>query len=197
MSVGIFMEGGATGAYANEDRIRCREGFRRLLEGCGFAVRMPRSTPCGSRDDTIQSFRSGLKTGKYDFVAMWVDSEDPVVDNEATWTHLKSRDNWNRPDGAGDDNVFLMTTCMETLIVADRAALGGHYGSELQESALPPAKNLEGRDRHDVLKGLIHATRRCSNQYAKGFEILGKLNPDTLEQLPGFKRARRILEAKL
>ena len=130
------------------------------------------------RYDTIQSFRSGLKTEKYDFVAMWLDSEDPVVDNEATWTHLKSRDNWNRPDGATAEQVLLLVTCMETLIVADRAARVVHYGSKSQESALPPTENLEGRDRHDVLKKLIHATRNCS-------------------QLPSFKRARRILEAKL
>ena len=150
----------------------------RLLKSCGFAGRMPRLTPCGSRDDTIQSFRSGLKTKKYDFVAMRVDIEDPVVDNGATWTHLKSRDNWNRPDGATAEQVLLMVTCMETLIVADRAALVVHYGSKSQESALPPTENLEGRDRHDVLKELIHATRNCS-------------------QLPSFKRARRILDANL
>ena len=133
---------------------------------------------------------------------MWVDSEDPVADVEKTWAHLKARpdDNWDRPKGATDDQVLLMTTCMETLIVADRAALREHYKSNLQESALPPLENLEQRHRHDVQEKLLHATRDCSNQYTKGkrsFEILGKLNPDKLEQLPSFKRARRILDANL
>ena len=200
MSAHIYLEGGATGADSNEDKIRCRQGFRKLLENCGFAGRLPRLTPCGSRNDTLQSFRSGMETRKSSFVAMWVDSEDPISNVEETWTHLKSRDNWDRPAGATDDQLLLMTTCMETLIVADRTALRGHFKSKLQESALPPLENLEQRHRRDVQDRLVHASRDCSNQYAKGrrsFEVLSKLNPDTLEQLPSFKRARRILDAKL
>ena len=200
MSAHIYLEGGATAADSNEDKIRCRQGFRKLLESCGFAGRLPRLTPCGSRNDTFQSFRSGLETRKSSFVAMWVDSEDPVLHVEEPWTHLKSRDNWDRPAGAPDEQVLLMTTCMETLIVADRSTLLKHYGSSLQVSALPPLENLEQRHRHDVQDRLVHATRDCSNQYAKGkrsFDVLGKLNPDALEQLPSFKRTRRILEAKL
>jgi len=199
VSAHIYVEGGASGADSNEHKIRCRQGFRKLLERCGFAGRMPRLTPCGSRGDTFQSFRSSLGIRKDGFVAMWVDSEDPISNVEATWTHLKRRDQWDRPAGATDEQVLLMTTCMETLIVADRGAMRAHYKSMLQESALPPLEHLEQRHRHNVQDRLVHATRDCSNQYAKGkrsFDVLGKLNPDTLEQLPSFNRTRRIVEAK-
>ena len=97
--------------------------------------------------------------------------------------------------------MLFMTTCMETLIAADRAALSGHYGAKLQVSALPPLDNLENRDRHDVQDRLVHATRRCTNAYKKGkrsFEILTKLTPDTLgKHLPSFVRTLRILNQKL
>lgn len=94
-----------------------------------------------------------------------------------------------------------MTTCMETWIVADRLTLRRHYGSGLQESALPPVVDLEQRARDEVQEKLVRATRDSSNAYAKGkrsFEILGKLAPSALEKyLPSFVRARRILEEKL
>ncbi len=51
---------------------------------------------------------------------MLVDSEYPVANIEKTWEHLKQRDNWDRPAGADDEHVLLMTTCMETWIATDR-----------------------------------------------------------------------------
>ena len=82
-----------------------------------------------------------------------------------------------------------MTTCMETWLVADRAALAAHFGNEFRDSALPPLKNLESRHRHDVQDQLMHATRNCSNAYAKGkrsFEVLGKLVPGYVDALAEF-----------
>jgi hypothetical protein len=69
---------------------------------------------------------------------MLIDSEDPVVDIEKTWQHLKTGDNWERPAATSDDEVLFMTTCMESWIVADRETLKKHYGHKLHESALPP-----------------------------------------------------------
>jgi hypothetical protein len=90
---------------------------------------------------------------------------------------------------------------METLIVADRDALANHYGDKLQTSALPPLVNLETVARHDIQNALFHATRNCTNAYAKGkrsFEILPKLTPTVLASyLPSFVRSRRILNEKL
>jgi hypothetical protein len=124
-----------------------------------------------------------------------------MADIEAAWAHLGRRDNWTTPAGATDDQVLLMTTCMETLVVADRAAMKAHYRANLHQSALPSLVQLENRGRHDLQDRLVHATRDCTNAYAKGkrsFEVLAKLNPDTLaEHLPSFVRTRRILDRKL
>jgi len=162
---------------------------------------MPRLVACGGRDAALSDFTRKHSSAIADFVALCIDSEEPLADVEAAWAHLQARDQWEQPAGAIDEQVLFMTTCMETWLVADRAALNEHFGNNLQDSALPPLNNLESRNRHDVQDKLMHATRDCSNPYEKGkrsFEVLGKLNPAVLEQhLPSFVRVRRILDNRL
>ena len=193
----IYIEGGET----PEDQSRCREAFRKLLEKAGFKGKMPRLVASGGRNATLDDFQTKLKQSTDgDFVAMLVDSEDPIADPEKTWEHLKKRDSWAKPTGAKDDQVLLMTTCMETWIVADLDTLKSHYGAKLQKSALPSLHNLENRQRHDVQDKLAHATRNCTNAYAKGkrsFEVLARLNPAALSELPSFARMVRILKEEL
>ena len=189
----LFVEGGGDNEALRD---KCRDGFRILLEKCGFAGRMPRIIACGSRYETFKQFKAAHAEDRAEFVAMLVDSEDAVKDIHQPWAHLKAReyDRWERPDGADDRQVFLMTTCMETWIVADRAALLRHYGGKLQTSALPPLQDLEARHRRDVQDRLADATRDCKNGYAKGeraFEPLTELDPNLLEKhLPSFARMR-------
>src|SRR5437868_14017308 len=85
----LYIEGGES----KEDQIRCREGFRKILERSGFSGRMPRLTACGGRAsafDDFQTAHAGKKQG--DYIAMLIDSEDPVAELERTWSHLKTRD---------------------------------------------------------------------------------------------------------
>ena len=202
MSTTLYIEGGASGPDSKDLQIRCREGFRKLLEKCGYKGRMPRLFACGQRGAAFDDFKIAL-AGKAagDYVAMWIDSEEPLTDPDSAWEHLTRHDHWEQPAGATDEQVLFMTTCMETLIVADRAALNDQYGAKLQVSALPPLVDLENRGRHDVQNALVHATAGCSNFYTKGkrsFEILAKLTPDTLGgYLPSFVRTRRILDDRL
>ncbi len=199
MNARIYLEGGGN---TRRSQRSCREGFSRLLESCGYKGRMPKLIVCGGRTSAYDDFRTDNERGSAAiYIALLVDSEAPVADINATWEHLRRRDGWQRPPGADDEQVLMMTTCMETWIVADRDTLALHYGQCLQPSALPPVVNLENRDRHDVQDGLERATRNCSQPYAKGpksFEVLGNLNPDTLRQhLPSFQRSYRILDARL
>jgi hypothetical protein len=87
---------------------------------------------------------------------MLVDSEEPVKDVERTWNHLQKRDGLRKPRNATDEQVLFMTTCMETWIICDWAALRERYGDKLQTSALLP------------VPGLVHATRNRTNAYRKG-----------------------------
>lgn len=201
MSARVYLEGGGN---SKEGKVRCREGFRKLLEKCGFAGRMPALVACGSRNEAYDDFKTAhSKATVGDFVGLLVDSEEPVADVDKPWEHVHQRagDNWARPNSADDEQLMLMTTSMETWIVADRGALKAHFGPRFSESALPPVQNMEQRDRHDVLNALQNASRDCPGPYAKGpksFELLGKLNPDVLDHhLSSFRRARGILNDKL
>lgn len=200
MSAHLYVEG--SNKDSKEAQVRCREGFRKLLEKMELAGRMPRLIACGSRENAFRSFKTAHASRKAgDYVALLVDSEAKVKDRERTWDHLKESDDWDRPDTATDEQALLMTTCMETWIVADRSALRKHYGQRLQESALPPLVGLENREPHQVHDQLTHATRSCANAYKKGkrsFEVLEKLDPKALKQhLPGFERIDRILQENL
>ena len=201
MSARVYLEGGGN---SKEGKVRCREGFRKLFEKCGFSGRMPALVACGSRSDAYDDFKTAhSKSAAGDFTGLLVDSEDPVADVDKPWEHVAQRtgDNWSRPTGSDDEQLMLMTTSMETWLATDRDALRAHFGSRLNESSLPPVQDMEQRDRHRILNALQDASKDCPGTYAKGpksFELLGKLNPDVLEQyLPSFERARRILNSKL
>ncbi len=202
MSAHLYIEGSQTGPDSKEQQIRCREGFRKLFEKCELKGRMPRLSACGSRNSAFKDFKTAharRKAGEY--IGLLVDSEDPVADIEDTWTHLKQRDRWEMPADAADDQVLLMTTCTETWIVADRAALAAYFVQDFRPNHLPMLTNLESRDRHEVQEALIRASRDCKSAYKKGnrtFELVGLLGPNALERhLPSFVRVVRILRDKL
>jgi hypothetical protein len=126
----IYLEGGGD---SQELKIRCREGFKKLLEKCAFKGRMPKLVACGGRESAFDRFKTGHTNASPDeYVAMLIDSEDPVADHYTPWAHLRLRDGWEQPSDAEDNQVLLMTTCMETWILVDRAALARHYGAELR-----------------------------------------------------------------
>ena len=164
---------------------------------------MPRLVACGGRATVFNDFVTAHQNKHDAYFAMWLDSEDPMANTEDAWNHLRQVTTvakWKQPNGAGDEQVLFMTTCMETWVVADREILKKHCGSRLQESALPPLDNLEQRSRHEIQDNLIHATRNCSNAFEKGkrsYEILGKLTPVSLNKLPSFVRVIRILNERL
>ena len=196
----IYAEGG--GPPNKPTNIRCREGFRRLLENCGLDVGKFDVIACGGRGEAWNDFQDAHEdaAGAY-YVALLIDSETPLADVNETWKHLEDSDGWHKPTDARDDQVLFMTRCMETWIVADRAALGEQFGQDIQTGDLPELDNLEPLSPGNLKDRLERATRDCPGPYTKGpnsFEILGKLNPDVLEHhLPSFRRARHILSDKL
>ena len=143
----IYLEGGGN---RTEGNARCREGFRKLLERCGLSGRMPRLVASGSRNTAFDNFNTAHSnaTGP-EYVALLIDSEDRVSDIEETWEHLRRSDSWQKPRGAREDQVLLMTTCMETWIVADRTALREHFRSGSSTKCTPfadqPGKQVHER----------------------------------------------------
>lgn len=203
----IYVEGGDD---SKEQQARCREGFRKLTANAGFVrPRSPAIVACGSRGDAYDRFKIAVAGKDDNYVILLVDSEEPVEnpnedpDSNAAWKHLKICDGWECPAGAANDQAQLMATCMETWIMADHQAIIGFFGQHLQKNALLPTQNLEARTRHEVQDRLHHATRNCGRDraYAKGkksFQILGELNPDTLNNhLPHFRRFIATLDHHL
>ncbi|MBP7961543.1 MAG: DUF4276 family protein [Caldilineaceae bacterium] len=205
VKVTIYVEGGGD---SRQERIRCRQGFRKLLEKAGFQGRMPGITACGGRESAYQDFCTATSSrGRQDaYPILLVDSEDPVQnpsaapDSPAAWEHLGVRDNWGRPDHIHADQAQLMATCMETWIMADPHTLRSVFGPALQESALLPLPRLEQRSRQQVQDALEHATRNSGRDkaYRKGrrsFQVLEQLSPAALDaHLPHFQRLKRTLE---
>jgi len=204
VSAYIYIEGGARGPNSKNLRIQCQQAFRALLDQMGLKGKKLRLKACGGRNAVYDDFCTAHKAGGAGYIAMWIDSEDLMDDIEQAWRHLAEVTTvaaWGKPEGAVDDQVLFMTTCMETWIVADRAALREHYKRQLNENPLPHTSGLEAKQRHDVQLALESATKDCKNAYAKGkrsFEILEKVDPAVLKQhLPSFVRVDRILKAKL
>lgn len=201
MSVTIYIEGGGD---SKELHVRCRQGFRKLIEKSGFTKPMPGIVACGGRNAAFDDFKTAMASkSPMDYPMLLVDSEDPIVGDAPPWNHLRARDGWILPNGASDDQAQLMVTCMETWLMADRAALREVFGVSLQDNALLPEADLEQYDRHRVQQALEHATRNCGRNkvYKKGrrsFQVLEAVSPDILKQrLPYFKRFVETLEALL
>ncbi len=193
----IYVEGGGNAKIDNA----CKKGFHQLLENAGFKGRVPRIVACGSRDVAYDRFKTAINAGIT--ALLIVDSEDPVSDISKTWEHLKKRDSWERPAKANDEQVFLMTTCMETWVVADIETLRKIFPNCLKEKLLPkpsPLSELEKLDRHAIQDALDTATNRCPNAYKKGkrsFALLAHLSPATLKRLLSFQRMHTILDRDL
>ena len=200
MKTKLYVEGGGGG---KDRRIACTRGFNKLLAKAGFEGRMPATVACGSRNDAFDRFKTALSSGDDRYPMLLVDSEAEVRGGDGPWSHLARVDGWARPEHADDDQAQLMVQCMETWCVADRKTLRSFFGQHLQERALPPLDNLEGRSKDDVQRGLKDATRKCGcdRKYEKGrrsFELLAELDPDALkETLPHFARLCECLDRKL
>lgn len=199
MKVRLYIEGGGDRSSLH---IRCREGFQKLLERAGFAGRMPSTKACGSRNAAFDDFKTALRTATTgEYPVLLVDSEAPV--NQSPWQHLRSRDGWERPSGADEDQAQLMVQCMESWCVADRSALRRFFGNGFRESALPAPDGLEAHAKEAVQEALADATHDCGHQrgYEKGkrsFELLGQLDPAELKKhLPHFVRLCEMLDARL
>lgn len=97
------------------------------------------------------------------------------------WTHLKTRDGWDRPDGATDDQAHLMVQCMEAWFLADKAALADFYGQGFHANALPGQPDVEQLLKSDIFKALTSATKatKTKGEYHRtrhGFMLLAHID---------------------
>ena len=182
MSAKIYAEGGGPGWLYDT---LVRTAWKAFFEGAGLAGRMPRVVRGEGRLQTLDLFATAVTHPRPgELPLLLVDSEEPVAAGHTVWQHLKARDNIDRPQGAGDDQAFLMVQVMETWFLADRDSLREYFGAALREQHLRQWPVLEDVSKPTVFTALKQATAGCTNRYAKGkvsYELLGKINPALVE----------------
>jgi hypothetical protein len=160
---------------------------------------MPRPVRGKGRMQTFDLYATAVRNRREDELPLLlVDSEDLPASGHSAWQHLKARkdDSWDRPSGAGDDDVFLMICSMETWFVADRKTLKTFFGQCWRESALPKWPKLEDVSKEKIFEALHNATASCGKRsYAKGklsFELLRQIDPTEVKR--GCPAAKRLLD---
>ncbi|MEE8585345.1 MAG: DUF4276 family protein [Acidobacteriota bacterium] len=193
MSAKIYAEGGGEGQLLDT---LFRAGWNAFFKAAGLKGGMPRVVRGKGREQTFDLFLTAVRNPREgDLPLLLVDSEGPVAAGHSVWQHLKARDGWDRPQGASDDQAFLMVQLMETWFLADRKLLQEHFGAALREKPLQQWPDLEGVDKDKVFKALDQATAGCSQPYSKGkvsYQLLARLNPKSVEEK--CPHARALLE---
>lgn len=199
MKVTVYVEGGGD---RRKLKAECRDGFRAFLHKAGLAGRMPAIFAGGGRQKTYGSFCDALgEAAKNEFIVLLVDSEDPVAEGAGPWSHLKTRDNWDRPVAAEDENAHLMVQCMEAWFFADKEALAAYFGAGFRRRTLSARADIENIPKADIENGLKAATKPSrKGKYNKGghsFEVLAALQPAKVAAAsPYAKRLIDTLQAK-
>jgi len=183
----IYVEGAAQNSY--RARTLCRQSFTKFFSKAGLEGKLPRIVPCGGRKRTYDNFKTAMKTRQADELPLLlVDSETAVKTGKTVWEHLKARpgDNWDKPEGAKDDQAFLMVQVMETWFLADCEALKSFFGQHLREAAFKKWPHLEDVPKESVYRALDQATAACGpKRYAKGdmsFSLLAETSPAKVEK---------------
>ncbi|MEQ1840423.1 MAG: DUF4276 family protein, partial [Verrucomicrobiales bacterium] len=186
MKIKLYIEGG--GDSALQDTL-FRQGWQCFFEKAGLKGKMPSTFRGSGRTQTFDAYRIAVRTQKANELPMLlVDSEDLVDSADSVWEHLQKRDGWERPEGAGAEDAFLMVCVMETWFLADRVALQSFFHKCWNDRASPKWPDLESVPKESVLDALLRATATCGKKVysnrSKGklsFELLKEINPTTVE----------------
>lgn len=177
----IYVEGGGSDRFSWK---KLRAGLSDFLNPLRELARSRRIgwsiIPCGSRNNTFDEFRIGLRHNPNAFNVLLVDSEDRVA--LPRWDHLRRQDrSWDVPD-LPEEHCHLMVQTMEAWLVADPGALVGFYGQGFQQGALPQRHDVEAVAKDDLIRALDRATARTQKgRYHKILHcsiLLGLLNRD-------------------
>ena len=202
VKVKIYVEGGGDQARL---KTKCRKGFQTFFKKALPQSNMPSIIACGSRQDAFDRFCIAIRQYENTFCILLVDSEAPVERNISRWAHLRNRpgDQWEKPDGADEDNAHLMVQCMESWFMADKECLDKFFGQGFSMKAIPRNPNIEAIPKADIFNGLKNATRKTKTKgkYGKGshsFDILTKIDPQKVRGASEHaKKLLKVLEDKL
>lgn len=183
----LYVEGG--GDHNSILGSQCRKAFSKLFEKAEVIDR-PTVRPKGGREQAFRAFCKELAIGK-NHIWLLVDAEElaPALKPGETanpWAHVKARDQWDKPSGANDEQLHLMSVMMETWLVCDREALRKQC-SQINATKLPAVnRSLESKSKEAINKALDDAFSSTSaKKYSKGshsFKILAEVDPMKLRR---------------
>lgn len=173
--VKVYIEGGGD---CNSLKSELRRAFQHFFESAGVQKK-PRVVASGSRHSAFKDFCCAMKTMNTNDVAiLLVDSEVPV-NSPTALDHLRQYDKWQFPPNTTNDQIHLMTQCMETWLIADQDALTNYFGPHFAAKALPQYK-LEVTDKQTIYRSLDVALKNTpAESYNKGqheFKVMFKIN---------------------
>jgi hypothetical protein len=189
-NVTVYFEGATRGTEKSASlNIEARRAMSRFASRLGV-VRAPKFVQCGGRTQTFEAaWQAFIGRDRGEIIMMLVDGEDPsAYDPQNAWQHLRQRpaDLWTQLEYSNARFVFLMATCMETWVVADKGSTGAHFGSCFKAGKIPKWPSLETVHRHTIFAALQAATASCKNKYDKGrvsFQAFAELDPATVRGL--------------
>jgi hypothetical protein len=158
---------------------------------------------CGGRKATFDDFSTAIKQNPDVLNLLLVDAEAPLTDKfKEVWTHLKHRDNWERPNNVSDRHCFLMVQCMEAWIIADANNLVRYYDQHFLPRQLPKRKDVENISKDGLMTALFAATKNCQKgQYHKtrhGFALPKTTDPGVVRKAaPNCKRLFDVIAAEM
>lgn len=199
VNIKIYIEGGGDGKDLDS---RFREAWTKFFKAAGLSGQMPRPVRGKGRKNTYDLFCTALEHRKSDELPLLlVDSEAALKKDHSVWQHLKSRDKWDKPNGANDEHAYLMVQVMETWLLADLEALQTYFGKNFKLNKIPAWTDLESVGKTVVFEALDKATAECGQKcYLKGkvsFEILGSIDPQRVTaKCPNSKRFLDFLAKK-
>jgi len=194
VNIKIYVEGGGSGKGGAALDVECREGFRKFFESAGLKDRMPRISASGSRNKTYKKFCGALTVHKNEYPILLVDSEGPVSSGMTPWQHLKSKDNWDKPENVTDKQAHLMVQTMEAWIVIDRNNLINFFNGKFNPDVLPSlSRDIEKVPKTELEDSLKKATKDTTKgKYNKGrhsFELLGTTDPELVKIASPFAKS--------
>lgn len=201
MKIKVYIEGGG---QTKALKTKCREGFSSFFGKAGLP-KMPAVVACGSRNDAYDDFCTAVKTANADTLPLLLVDSEAIIANgntDAPWIHLKTRDDWDKPDDVENGQAHLMVLCMESWFMADKDALAEFFGQGFHLNSLPKRANIEAIPKATLYSSLETAAKRTKKKtYGKGdhsFGILAMIDPQKVQDAsPWAKRLIVTLKEKL
>src|ERR1051326_7318499 len=154
----VYVEGGGD---KKDTKALVKQGFRVFLNDLFILAEEKRIKfyviACGSRNSTLDDFRTALRTHQEAFNILLVDSDAPVTKTPRQHLHNSAR-NWNL-NNIEDEQCHLMVQVMETWVIADINALERFYGKGFNRKIIPKTRDIEEIDKAALYSSLEAATR--------------------------------------